>query len=352
MSLHGARTWASILSSNRTLIEDYPYHLTDNWLAPMIDRSTQIRDFLHKHSWMHGKITCEFLAAGEYNENYLVSAAGKNYVFRINHGSQLGLANQIEYEFRVLEAVSSSGVTPVAHQFTPRADGLGKGVLLMEYLPGVPLDYEHDSSTAAEIFARIHALPVNHDLIIQANPARAIAAESLGLIRRYTSSRYRSVRTLLLDYHEQISRSSDEMARLYADEPLAIVNTEVNSGNFRIDPARSCLVDWEKAVISHRYQDLAHFLVPTTTLWKTTFRFTEQGKQAFLESYLACSDLKLSVDEVYEKTRRMERVILLRALSWCYMAYHEYTSTTRELTHDDTFATITSYLDQAECFLR
>ena len=47
----------------------------------------------------------------------------------------------------------------------------------------------------------------------------------------------------------------------------------------------------------------------------------------------------------------MERVILLRALSWCYMAYHEYTAADRELTHNDTFATITSYLDEAECFL-
>jgi hypothetical protein len=48
----------------------------------------------------------------------------------------------------------------------------------------------------------------------------------------------------------------------------------------------------------------------------------------------------------------MERVILLRALSWCYMAYHEYTGKSRALTCDVTFSKIVSYLDEAQCFLQ
>ena len=49
-----------------------------------------------------------------------------------------------------------------------------------------------------------------------------------------------------------------------------MVNTELNSGNFLINEgARSYLVDWEKPLLSEAAQDLAHFLAPTTTFWKT-----------------------------------------------------------------------------------
>ena len=317
----------------------------------MRDKTPQILRFLEQNSWLAGELACTFLAAGEYNENYLITRGDDRFVFRINHDTQLGLTNQIEYEYQVLEAVSGSGVTPKPFHYHLPSYDLGKGVLLMEYLPGKPLDYDHDVAKAAEIFARIHAQPVDSRLIVQENPAYDIAEESRGLLERYSGSYYPEVRALLLAYYQDIVDSSQKMVRLYADESYCIVNTEVNSGNFCIAPDRAALVDWEKAVVSYRYQDLAHFLIPTTTLWKTAFRFSEEQKQTFLAQYLAAGATGLSLGEVYEKTRLMERVILLRALSWCYMAYHEYRAADRELTHNDTFATITTYLDEAECFL-
>jgi aminoglycoside phosphotransferase (APT) family kinase protein len=317
----------------------------------MADKSEEILEYLDERSWLSGKLSCCFLAAGEYNENYLVSTGSDQFVFRINHGTQLGLKNQIEYEYQVLESLSLSGVTPRPYHYDLKAGRLGKGTLLMEYLPGAPLDYRHDLPAAARIFACVHAQPVDTRLIVQGNPARDIAAESQGLLERYSGSYYPEVRKRLLGYHNDILNSSDTMSSLYANEEYCIVNTEVNSGNFLIDENRASLVDWEKAVVSYRYQDLAHFVVPTTTLWKTDFRFTEQEKLKFLQHYIDAGELTFSVDEIYEKTQLMERVILLRALSWCYMAYHEYTAADRELAHDDTFKTITSYLDEAECFL-
>ncbi|MDJ0624667.1 MAG: aminoglycoside phosphotransferase family protein [Desulfocapsaceae bacterium] len=317
----------------------------------MRDKTSEIHQFLRKSAWLSGEFDCTFLAAGEYNENYLITSQADRFVFRINHDTQLGLSNQIEYEYQVLEAVSGSGVTPKPFYYDLHAGGLGKGALLMEFLPGKPLDYDHDLEKAAEIFARIHRQPLDQRLIVQEDPACDIATESKGLIERYPGPHYPEVRACLLDYHGKIIDSSEKMAKLYNNEHYCIVNTEVNSGNFLIAGNRASLVDWEKAVVSYRYQDLAHFLIPTTTLWKTSFRFSEEEKYAFLGQYLAAGDTGLAVDEVYEKTRLMERVILLRALSWCYMAYHEYTAADRELTHDDTFTTITSYLDEAECFL-
>lgn len=318
----------------------------------MRDKTSQVLDFLHGNSWLDGTISCTFLAAGEYNENYLVTNEQGRFVFRINHGTQLALENQIEYEFGVLKALSESRVTPLPYAYSLQADSLGQGVLLMEYLPGKPLDYARDLPAAARIFARIHAQPSSDALIVQDDPARDIAAESLGLIRRYPGPHYPHVRERLFDYHKMIIESAGAMASRYAGEPLCIVNTEVNSGNFCISETRAGLVDWEKAVVSYRYQDLAHFFVPTTTLWKTGYRFSEEDKREFLRIYLENSPARLSIEDAYEKTLMMEKVILLRALSWCYMAYHEYTAETRELAHNDTFATITRYLDEAECFLR
>jgi len=318
----------------------------------MTDKSELIIDYLHKAGWLQGDLSCSFLAAGEYNENYIVSDGRKTRVFRINHGTQLDLDNQMEYEYRVLEAVNPSGATPRPLFYALDVPELGNGVLLMEFVAGRPLDYRRDLPAAARVFARIHALPTSEALILQENPARDIAAESHGLLHRYPGPHYPSVRALLLDYHDKIVDSAAEMAALYENELYCIVNTEVNSGNFIIGGEKACLVDWEKAVVSYRYQDLAHFTIPTTTLWKTDFRFSEKGKREFLAMYLRAAESSLDAEEVYAKNTMMERVILLRALSWCYMAYQEYASADRKLVHSDTFAKITSYLDEAECFLR
>ncbi len=312
-----------------------------------MDKSLQVLAYIAEKGWLTGDLHCSFLAAGEYNENYLLSGKAGDYVCRINYGTQLGLANQIEYEFKVLQAVFPSGVTPRPLRYSLDGAGLGRGVLLMEFIPGRPLDYRLDLDTAATIFARIHALPPDGELLVQADPVTAIAAESLALLDRYQGNEYGHVRALLLHYHQKIS----DLATPFADEPLCMVNTEVNSGNFLIHQQRSCLVDWEKAVVSCRYQDLAHFLVPTTTLWKTECRLKEEDKKAFLASYRQALRLALPLQELIEKTNFMERVIVLRALSWCYMAYHEYTSKNRTLTNAATYKKIVSYLNEAQCFL-
>ena len=76
------------------------------------EKTRVIREFLEARGWVRGVDAIRFLAAGEYNENFLVTAGNSRYVFRVNHGSQLGLDRQIEYEYRVLRAVEGSGVTP------------------------------------------------------------------------------------------------------------------------------------------------------------------------------------------------------------------------------------------------
>jgi predicted Ser/Thr protein kinase len=293
----------------------------------------------------------EFLAAGEYNENYLVHGRTGRYVFRINHGSQLGLENQIEYEFSVLKAVEPSGVTPKAFFVDPGADGFARGVLLMQYIAGRALEYATDIQRAAEVFARIHGVAAADTLIEQSNPVEAIAQESYGLINRFPDHPLTREKTLLLRYHERILALAEEAGELFLNERPCIVNTEVNSRNFVVQRRKAFLVDWEKAVLSYRYQDLGHFVVPTTTLWKSNYVYSEEEKLFFIRSYHRSTNLDLSVEELFEKTKILERTILLRALSWCFMAYFEYTRQDRTLRNEDTFAKIRDYLKEIESLL-
>ncbi len=320
-----------------------------------------IYTFLQSNKWVlvdDPEEQISFLASGEYNENYHIRIAEiygqAEYVFRINHGSQLGLKNQIEYEFAVLRALSRSGVTPRPYYCDPEPEieGLGNGVLLMEYLPGRPLEYEKDWRTAASIFATTHSQPVRQQLIEQRNPVLDIARESKGLIHRYPEHPLTREKDILLAYHEKVLQMAAEAEVLFANDPPVLVNTEVNSHNFIIDDesGRGWLVDWEKAVFSTRYQDLAHFLVPTTTLWKTDFRFSEKEQRQFVATYLEAASLDTDIDTAMRCVDIMQQTILLRAMAWCYMAYHEYTESDRALKNADTFTTIQKYLDEMECF--
>ncbi|TVM30669.1 aminoglycoside phosphotransferase family protein [Oceanidesulfovibrio marinus] len=350
------------------------------------DTAVTVARFLKEARWLPDtpEPIVAFLAAGEYNENYRISASGGAYVFRINHGSQIGQTRQIEYEYTVLRLLEPSGVTPRPCYCRPDAPGLG-GVLLMEYLPGGPLNYERDAQDAARLFARLHALPspacdmqrlgpaalpavrLGPDgpehappaLVIQQTPVADIAAESYGLLTRFPDhARRNDVGRRIFDYHAAVLALAREADHLFAAEPLILVNTEVNSGNFLVHNGAVRLVDWEKAVLSCRYQDLGHFLVPTTTQWKTDYVFSPDARRAFLKAYLdalheygGVPEGGLSLDELDERTRIMERTILLRALSWCYMAWHEYTSRDRSLTNEHTFRTIERYLDQTDAIL-
>jgi Ser/Thr protein kinase RdoA (MazF antagonist) len=320
-----------------------------------------IYSFLSQGGWLHVQDPEEeisFLAAGEYNENYLITIdeiyGTAQHVFRINHNSQLGLDHQIEYEFEVLRALVQSGVTPRPFYCDPQPDNedLGKGVLLMEYLPGRPLEYDKDSQEAARIFAAVHSQPVDERLIIQANPVMDIAKESKELINRYPDHPLPEARDRLLAYYKEVVELDDEFQSLTNADPLVMANTEVNSHNFIIDDetGRGWLVDWEKCVVTSRFQDLGHFLVPTTTLWKTDFRFNENQKRVFVQAYLAYADLNMGLDTAMRCTHLMERTILLRAMAWCYMAYYEYTQSDRALKNEATFKRIKLYMDEMECF--
>ena len=309
-----------------------------------------ILQIIMEKKWLERVDGISFLAAGEYNENYVVNSGRKKYVFRINHGTQLNQSDQIRYEFNVLKAVEASGVTP--KPCCVSSDTQLGGVLLMDFIPGRSFVFDQDLPKVPGIFAAIHQLPVSDKLVYQKDPIEDIARESYQLLHKFSDHPLKKEKIVLSAYHEEILKLRQQHQTLFANDPLCIVNTEVNSGNFVIQEHKGFLVDWEKAVVSCRYQDLAHFLIPTTTLWKSDFKFTREGRLDFLRQYCHLITSGVLFDELEFKTSILEKTIVLRALSWCFMAYAEYTCQERVLKDHTTFNKIKAFLGNIECFLK
>lgn len=324
----------------------------------MIDE-TALRAYVHSEDFLaplHLPAETELdfspLGQGEYNVNYsfLHPETGRRLVLRINTGSQMHLEHQIEYEFSALRDLFPSGRTP--RPLFCDGSSLPWGVLVMEWLPGRALRYDRDLPAAAEILADIHALPVppRTSLLAPARPARSVYEECLAMAGRYLAwDRADPTAARLLE------TLTAEIGRLPLDEaggaPKCMVNTELNSGNFLINEGgRSYLVDWEKPLVSEAAQDIAHFLAPTTTFWKTDVILDREAVRRFLRAYRRAVDGRFDAAPLSRRLPLFFTVTCLRGVSWCAMALREYEEPGRTLTNQDTLRKIRTYL--SEDFLR
>ena len=104
-------------------------------------------------------------------------------------------------------------------------------------------------------------------------------------------------------------------------------------------------MDWEKPLWGDPSQDLSHFRVPTTTLWKTDYRMTNGDKRVFLDAYRAAlSDAHLR-DTIAERVRLRDPFNCLRGISWSAMAWVNYQTGEHALRNEDTFRKVSAYLD-------
>lgn len=285
------------------------------------------------------------LGQGEYNLNYVFThpVTEQRCVLRINTGSQMHLSNQIGYEYAALQALAPSGRTPKPVCCYP-----DRGMLVMEWLPGRALDYRTDLDIAARILADIHCTPVpeNCTLLRPGHPAKAIYDECLEMVQHYFD--WENADPAVCDLLRQLI---DEIGKLPlrtdSDAPLCMVNTELNSGNFLIDGENSHLVDWEKPLLSEPTQDLGHFLVPTTTFWKTDVILTPAEVKDFTKKYIAAVAGRMDCSSLATRLPLYFTVTCLRGVTWCAMAYREYCQPGRELRNEDTFAKIKAYLEPA-----
>ena len=272
------------------------------------------------------------LGNGEYNLNYKFN----DKVIRINLASQIGLGDQqLRYEYQALKSLEKSKVTPKACDYYEKGKYLPKSFITMEYVDGRSLDYKKDMDIAARLLSSVHNLDVNFDKFIWAKkPFLAMYEEFEAMFAHYQSYEFKDpkIEQKILKFLE-IAKNSGLDADI---ENPCIINTELNNRNFIIGE-ESVIIDWEKPIIGECEQDLAHFLVPTTTNWKTETILTEDQMLNFLKIY----EKYRKVD--YNKFYKYLMFNSLRGITWCSMAKVEYEKE-RFLTNDDTLLKINKFL--------
>jgi aminoglycoside phosphotransferase (APT) family kinase protein len=294
------------------------------------------------------------LAQGEYNINYLVQQGDGAWVFRVNIATQIDRDDQILYEYRTLQLLRTTGVTPRPYHVDDSRKQLGHGVLLMEYLPGEQLDYRRDLEAAARLFARTHSHAVETDenhLICEQCPLSMTYEESSRLLRVYLESELAdpSLRDCLVDVLDWADEARHREEYFLSDPWPCVINTEVNSGNFIVNRDRGTLhlVDWEKALWGDPSQDISHFRVPTTTLWKTGYRMGEADRRAFLDAYRSAIRDPHLVDTIEDRVHLRDPFNCLRGVAWSAMAWVSYQTGEHALQNRDTFLKVSEYLDLA-----
>ena len=308
------------------------------------------------------------LAQGEYNVNYRFThpGDGRRLPLRVNCGSQMHLEDQIGYEYRALEMLHSSGRTPEVFYVDGTMKYLDHGVLVMEELPGLPLDYSRDMKRAAAILADIHSTAVpehmipapgdmsgRHALICPDDPLKAILDECEQMLTKYlqsdiadadTKARLRELLDMAWSYRDSHGMGSSPHR--------CCINTELNNTNFLISPDRAdgsedYLIDWEKPLYGDPAQDLGHFLAPTTTFWKTDVILDEAQMDEFVREYVRSVDGRFDTSGIEERTKLFTTVTCLRGVTWCAMAWVEYRQPGRTLVNESTMLKLDQYLDHS-----
>ena len=298
------------------------------------------------------------LAQGEYNRNFWFRhpVTGKELLLRVNCGSQMHLEHQIEYESHALELLAPSGRTPRVLYTDGSKRYTDHGVSVMEYLPGRPLDYHRDLERAAGILADVHSVPLPgpSGLIEPADPLRAVLEECEEMLRVYLNSdlpplsgkrKIRELLDLAWERYHRMNRTGGARC---------IVNTELNNTNFLMaeepdGPAggRDWLIDWEKPLWSDPAQDIAHFLVPTTTFWKTDVILSPGETADFLTAYEASVSDRIDLTGLRERLGVFMPVTCMRGVTWCAMAWVQYQKEEKELSNDSTRRKLEAYLSDS-----
>mgnify|MGYP001198249324 FL=1 len=294
------------------------------------------------------------LGQGEYNMNFLVQQGGTAWVLRVNTGSQIGLtlAEQIAYEYKTLKLLEPIDVSPKPFFLDNSLNHLPYGVLGMSYLTGEKLDYHRDLTDAARLMAQYHQIIVpteNNHLIQETQPLTLTYQRCLRMMDVYLNSDLADpdFRSYLIDVRDWADKARHQEVYYQQDPWNCIINTEVNNTNWIVNREESSLhlTDWEKPLWGDPSQDLSHFRVPTTTLWKTDYRMSEADKQVMMDAYKNSIKDRHLVDTIEDRTRLRDPFNCLRGVSWCAMAWVQYQRGDHLLKNPDTYKKLSMYVD-------
>lgn len=296
------------------------------------------------------KIDFKLLAQGEYNINYLFThpITKEKLILRVNTASQMDLENQIEYEYNALIQLKDSKRTPVPIYVDGSKKYLNYGVLVMNFLEGVYLDYEKDLNIAASCLADIHSIKIkeNTHLLCPKNPLQAIIDECKAMVQTYYDSsiadenKKEKIRGMISIGEEMLRSTGEYKGR------RCIINTELNSTNFLIngENKNNYIIDWEKPILGEPAQDLGHFLAPTTTFWKTDIILSEKEINKFTKEYIKVVGNRFDTKDIEERLKLYLPITCLRGITWCAMAWVQYKDPNKLIRNESTEKKLEAYL--------
>lgn len=309
----------------------------------------------------------EPLAQGEHNANFLVQAEGdsRTFVLRINYSSQMGLDDQIGYEYAALSALRGSGRTPRPLHVDGSKTVVDHGVLVEEYLPGDLLDLENEAQVeeTARVLADIHAVPVSTscELLRPPNQLQAQLDTARGMFENYKASAFaeppvvQRVEGLFTQAQAALkARGADDVvsavstASTAAAAPIvSVVNTEAVPSHFLFDTTgRGAMVDWEKPILGNPAQDVAYFLSPTSTIWDSEVVFTAQQREAFVDAYRTAVDGRFPLEAFDADLPLFVMTNALIGITWSCNAWVEYHDPSRPLQNEKTRAKLGIYRER------
>lgn len=271
-----------------------------------IDTINDIADFI---------VGCKtnFLAKGEYNANFSYCKNGIKKILRIKRDSQINVENPSLYEYNALKFLEPLDITPKVYDFFDKSVFLPLGGFSMEFLDGKVLNYETDLKIAANLLSKLHSFDTNgSNLIVAKKPFLEMFQECLKMSSIYES--FDGAKSDVLDMLEIFKITLKTMGLEDDISSKNIINTELNNSNFIIGK-KSYIIDWEKPLIGDKEQDLAHFLVPTTTFFKSDVVLKKEQMDVFLNEYAKSVSFSEKLFNKYYK------FTLFRGFSWCCMAY-------------------------------
>lgn len=301
-----------------------------------------------------GELAVAPLAQGEHNANFRLEARdGRRFVLRINYASQLGLADQIGYEYAALEALTPSGRTPRPLY----VDGTGRrcshGALVESFVAGEWIDLRDPAqlAEAARALADVHSVAASPASVLlqPEDPLREQLEGCRRLFAGYRGSELAEGRVVreVDDLLAAAQRAVDSAPAPTVPERSHILNTEAVPSHFLIDGAgRASIVDWEKPVLGEVVQDVAYFLSPTTTIWDTDVIFGAKERKRFIEAYWEAVDGRFPRGHFDERLKVYRMANALVGITWSCNAWVEYRGPARPLRNEKTERLLPTYFSE------
>ncbi|MEH6585402.1 MAG: choline kinase family protein [Halioglobus sp.] len=179
------------------------------------------------------------LDGGLSNHNFLVGAAGQQYVVRVDgiNPNRHGLNRQVE--FLALQSASDAGLAPTPRYFNPEL-----AVLVCDYLPPDPIQRPAPADLAS-LCRQIHSLPDRHHRL-----------DLPGRVRRYESLLKRAAKPLPpRGIRQAIEQKLSQSTAL--NVPATLCHNDLLPANLIISDGKLLALDWEYVAMGNPWFDLA-----------------------------------------------------------------------------------------------